>query len=271
MAYYMDTNEGTVKSTQNGNPVPNGMQETDAFGKPVGGGLLGVSKAAQDQIDKAAIQNASQPVIPKYTNLLGDNNLLQDQFTIKPGEDVKNNLDTSALNKLQSIGMAAPGTSDWEQMMLGKQGIDQANSRDSATRLADTSKTQAYSDLATHGGLSTGARERLGRSAGTDLMTSRQGVARQGALDRLGIGIQGENNRLGVLSQLPGMQQAKEQQAEALGLANRDYNTGIQKTNIGNSLAEVQRQDIGKYVNYAEQMKAYAANKQADATANSGK
>lgn len=213
---------------------------------------------------------ASQPP-PQYTNLLGPDGTMKSQYQLGAGPNVTGNLDTSALDKLNAIGTAAPGTSDWEKMMLSKQGLDQANARDSAVTGADSAKTAAISDMASHGGVSAGARERLARSGMENLNTAQQGVTRQGALDRIGIGTTAEQNRLGVLQSLPGMQLAKTGQQEALDLTNRDNTNATNRFNITNAIGENQRQDVGKFANWQEQMKSWASGQQANADANAGK
>lgn len=222
-----------------------------------------------------------RPIRPELQNLLDKNGILNKQYLLGQDKDVTTNkvaLDRTSLNELQKEGMAAPGTSAWEQLMTQRQGLGEATARDKAVRGADTAKTSAYSDLATHGGLSTGSRERLTRGSNMDMATAKQDVARQGAMDRLGIGAQGEQNRLGILSALPGQQIAasgyesgEENRLASLGLANRDYSTGVQKTNIQNSLMQNAAQEAGKLGVYSDQMKAWAAGKTADAQANSGK
>lgn len=210
------------------------------------------------------------PGMPTITNLMDSSGLLKDVYKLKGGPDVTSGYDRSALDALKGIGMAAPGESAWEKMMMQKQGLQEATSRDKGVRGADTQRLASMSQLASSGGMTNSARERLARGAGSDMMSAKQDIARQGALDRLGIGVQGEQNRLGVLQALPGMELGRSQLESNLGLANRDYSTNVNKANISSALTEVGRQDQAKQDTYARQMEAWAANQQANATANSG-
>ncbi len=208
---------------------------------------------------------------PNATSLIEKNGMLAPTLQLKGQPDVANTLDTSALGELQKEGMAAPGTSAWEQMMLGSQGLNEANQRDSANANAASGLTGAYSDLATHGGLSTGSRERLAKGGMTNLAEAKQQVARQGTLDRLGIGTQAEQNRLGILGALPGQQTQAASFNAGLAQNNRDYSTNVANTNISNSLAEQGREDQYKQQNYTDQMQDWAAMNAANATAKGGK
>ncbi len=212
-----------------------------------------------------------QPKMPEYADLIDPTTgLLKSQYQITKGADVTSNYDAKSLNALKDIGMSAPGSSAWEKMMIERQGLSEATGRDKAVRGADTSRLSAMSQLATSGGLTNSARERLASGAGSSLMSAKQDIARQGAMDRLGIGTEAEKNRMSVLSALPGMELSRSNADTTLGLANRDYATGVEKANIGSALERIKLQDVGKYTNYKAQMDGWAGNQQANAISNSG-
>jgi len=217
----------------------------------------------------AAAANA-RPVMPEYQNLLGPTGLLKEQFQIKKGADIKSTLDTSALTKLRGEAIAAPGTSLWEKLQKGRQDIVSADARDKGVRGADAQRLSGMSQLASSGGLTNSARERLIRGAGSDLSSGKQEMARQDAAARLGIETTAEQNRINLLSAQPNQELGAANYDTSLGLSNRDYATGIDTKNIGAALERTKLQDLGKFGNYQEQMRGWAAGKQADATASSG-
>jgi hypothetical protein len=213
---------------------------------------------------------------PTYDNAVFKNanfnaGRLTDELQLHDLGPISNDLNTQGLEALRGQALAAPGTSAWEQMMVGRQGLDEASARDRATSSADAGVSQAYSNLATHGGLSQGARERLAAGGARNSAAARQGVARQGAMDRLGIGAQAEQNRLGLLSALPGQETQKASFDTGLAQGNREYSTGVEGANIGNFLNQFQNHEAAKQGAYQAQMQDWAAMNQANATANSGK
>lgn len=211
------------------------------------------------------------PGYPNYISPLDSANNINPKYLLNGQEAVKSRYDDQSLNALQNMGLAAPGTSAWEQMMLGQQGQNEATARDNAMRGADTAKLSAYSDLATHGGLSTGAKERLARTSSQGANEAKQGVARQGVLDRYGIGSNAEDRRTGALGQSAGLQLQKGQQLANIDMSNRDYATNLEKYNKELPLNQMALKNAANLSAYDSAMKGWAASKQADATTNSGK
>lgn len=98
------------------------------------------------------------------------------------------------------------GESPWLKMALGKQGIEEQAAMDNATEQAGSGAAFARSSLASRGGLSTGAGERVARDAARNLNASRSQAAREGALDRAELRTTDENNKLGLLSNAAGLE-----------------------------------------------------------------
>lgn len=132
--------------------------------------------------------------------------------------------------------------SSWEKLMLERQGLAEGQARDSAASALSGRTQQAYSDLAMSGGLSKGARERIARQSTMDDLVQRNQMQRGFQDQRLGIGAQAQQ-----------------------------MNTEAKKFDVGNVLTQKRLEDAAKLGKYGEEMKAWAANKQADATAASGK
>jgi hypothetical protein len=143
---------------------------------------------------------------------------LMDPEAVKAGGDFRNAQNNVGLLQQRAFGTE---TSPWAQKLYDQQRLDQSNMMDRVTRDQALSQEQVRNALAMQGGLDGGARERLAKSAGRDAMMARQGVFRQGAQDRLGIGIQDEQNRLQLQSMMPGMNM----QLDA-------YNTGLQRDDV---------------------------------------
>jgi len=115
--------------------------------------------------------------------------------------------------------LSEPGQSPWEKMMMGRQATEEASARDLAQNQAAGAGQSAWSRMAMRGGGGSGARERA--LTGPDNFRAMQDVGKQGMLARSDIGLRGEEQRLGMLGQLPGMEYQREMGAE--DLRNRDY------------------------------------------------
>lgn len=159
------------------------------------------------------------------------------------------------------------GSSAWGGMMRDKQFAEEGAARDRARTEGRSGRAQAEADLASRGGLSAGAKERIARKGGTDILAMGQDVSRQGNLNRMQIGIQDEQNRIGNLAQLPGME-------------NQIYQGALQKEGMWDQakqldtnrlIAENQNRNQYNQNLYNQQMQAWAADRQAYATENAGK
>jgi hypothetical protein len=84
------------------------------------------------------------------------------------------------------------GPENYIQQQLLKQGQEEATARDTAAQSLSQGLAQGRANMAMRGGLRSGAQASLQRQGLKELMASRQGVSRQGALDRANIGLQGE-------------------------------------------------------------------------------
>lgn len=96
------------------------------------------------------------------------------------------------------------GQSPWAQMMTQQQRLGQQKLAEQATQGVQGAQSAALSSLARKGGLSSGARERAVLGGQRNLQMGLQDVARQGAMDRLNIGIEDERQKLNLLQGLPG-------------------------------------------------------------------
>lgn len=280
------------------NPKTGAYEKTSFV--PTADQIVGKNLPNQTQIAKPD-PYAGMPAYPDITNLLDPNGNLKSNYALAAQGDVgftsnindlQNRLNGIQLNKqgLEAIRKRAltEGPSDWEKLALQKQKLEEGTALDNAAAQSRSGLSSSYSDMARRGGLSTGARERLARAGSRDLLQQRQQTARTGMGQRLDISTAGENQRLDLLKQLPGMEvqalqpeiqktsmwqnmaQDEAARKQNLDLANRQYSTDVNKFNLANVMGEVGRQDAAKLAQYQEKMKAYIGDKQAEATKNSG-
>lgn len=199
------------------------------------------------------------------------------------------NLDRRALDAYRNEGLRTPGeASPWANLMNQRQQIEQQDALDQNARGTAGAAATARSAIAARGGITSGGAERVARDAMRMGQNGAQSVYRQGVLDRLGIATKDEENRLNALEKLPGMEIAsmapefdklnmwskmadtEQQRGIELGLNNRDYATGVDKYNIDNVMRERDKQREFNMAKYKEDMAAWAADRQAQATEKAG-
>lgn len=217
-----------------------------------------------------SIEERTGIVRPQMTNLLDFNGLLDAKYRLNARPDVNLNVNTQALEELRKRGFAQ-GPSEYANILTQKQALEEQNALGKAGRSAASASSSAFSDIARRGGLSSGARERLASQSAMNALLGQQDVLRQGMGDRLNITASDEQQKLGILQSLPGMELGLGQARANTDIANRAYQTDVEKLNKLGALQEVGRQDAAKLREYEEKMKAYGAEKTADAQANAGK
>jgi len=235
---------------------------------------------------QTALGSASggRPERPDYTDVIysagGPGEMgLQKAFRLDALPDVgytEAGLNQDALKALRERALST-GMSPWEKMARETQGLEEGSLKDIVAKQSRTGAAQTFSDLATRGGIGTGARERLARGAGEQGALAQQDVARQGMLSRLGIGQAGEEQRLNLLQSLPGMEtQASSYLQSEYGRKasqedeNRKYKTLVQQRNLDEALKQIRAQDQFKLDRYKEDMAGYGAEKTAQATSGGG-
>jgi hypothetical protein len=240
---------------------------------------------------------------PEFEGLTGPEGKLLSQYTLTGKPDVgftdtlggkfgelfgAANLDKSGIDAIKARALAT-GQSPWASLMLEKQGVEQAARGDELSRLLSAGTAKAYGDLGVRGGMRSGSRERVATKGLLDSVMKRQDLARQGQADRLGILTTDEGQKLDLLKMLPGAQSQAFQselnkanlwgdmanvsagRKQALDLSNRDYSTGIDKTNLATLIGDKQSKSAFDMSKWQEQMKAWAADRQATATEEAGK
>lgn len=184
--------------------------------------------------------------MPTYDVFKGDG--LKDRFYQDKGQY---NTGSAALNAIERRAFSQ-GPSAWANM--ANKGIDArtASAMDQAGRDASMASGSAWSQLAQQGGLDSGARERVATQGSLGRMNAMQAINRDANMGKLNVGMEDERQKLALMSSLPGMRM---QQA--------GFQAGIDQSNIN--------RDFGAFTNkYNEGMKAWGANKTANAMNNGG-
>lgn len=152
------------------------------------------------------------------------------------------------------------GPSDWLNMSQMQNRLKEQGSRENAQRESNAATAGSLSKLATQGGLSSGARERAVESGAKNYLGMSQDIARNSDLNDLGLQIQDQTNKVGMLQALPGMEMGRMENWEKAKAADVD-----------NQMKEVERLNKYNMDLYNKRMEAAAAERQARATENSGK
>lgn len=219
------------------------------------------------------------------TQVLDENGNVRDQYklgfdSIMPQVNQQmGNIDFST-EGLQALRQKAlqQGPSPWLQLQQQQLGNQLSQSKDDASSQNASANANAMSQLARSGGLSSGASERTAKSGAQSLNQQQQQIARQGITSGLDLQIQDENNKNALLSALPG-QEAQAfapqfQMANAnLGQLGKEQALQMQadQSNIGTGLNELTQKRAFDLDQYQEKMKAWAADRTAQAQENAGK
>jgi len=211
---------------------------------------------------------------PKYASLQKRDGTLDNKYRLQGPEDAKSfststvDLDkrmglskevgvddvgyTGDVNAGQNFGAAqgnidalqkrafGTDTSPWAKKLYDQQAMQQQDQMGQVGFEQRNAFNQATNDMAMQGGLEGGSRERLARGSSRDSMMARQGVARQGQRDKLGIGINDEAQRMQLQTQMPGMNLQMDQYNTGLQQQNRDVKNQVAFQNQGVNLNEQQ-------------------------------
>lgn len=237
-------------------------------------------KAAKD---KAGIESfkSGYPTVPTFLSNLAPDGSLLDQYKLHAGAaltpEVQNqlsgiNLNTDPLKALESYGMGT-GDSPWAMAQLQALKQNQGQAMGAAKANAAASNTAAMDSAAARGGLSAGGGANLGRAAQNNSLIAGQNVIGQGLAQEGQIRSTDEGNRLNTLSQLPGMEVQSLQPAfqkeniwQTAATNDRNYNTGVDQTNIGNAMQGLNAQNQFNMTGYQNDIAKQAGAEQAYAT-----
>lgn len=174
-------------------------------------------------------------------------------------------LDPSSLQGYNMIKSLATqqGPTQSAQYLMDKARMGREDTIDAATKQNAGAQAQMLSQLASRGGVSSGARERLAMQGGRDLLSQKQSAYRQNTGNLLDILKQDEDTKRQALSQF-----AEGEGKIATGnLAIRNQELS---SNLTNTLKEKDLSRQADMEAYKAALDKWAAGKQADATARSG-
>lgn len=234
--------------------------------KLLGGGLFG-GKGSN-------VSYGSDIPTPKMSKFEGitRGGKLEDRFALSGKvDDIAARGDTTGLVGLRQAALTPSSESPWMKMQLEKQQLEQSGLLGSAAQQAASQGAQARSGLAMRGGLRGGAAERLAGQSANDLALARQGVLQQGALTRAGLGAEAEQQRLSMLSQLPGAELSHAQYLTDVDRVNQAKNLASAQQDVQSMLGQQSAKNEFNRFKFGEQMKAKGAGMSAQAMENAGK
>lgn len=223
------------------------------------------ARAAEAETQRVAalkeqgLDSRGLPLRPEFESIFeGDTDRLREGFRIGEFDEVSQ--DTRALDRITSEGLSE-GPTQAAQRQLQAQALDQQRGFDDLRRGQAGAQASAQNALASQGGLSGGARERLARSGARNQLLGAQQLRGQGAQARAGILSQDEQAKRGLLGQA----QAGAVQAGQFGQANRQFEAQRRQFDIGSQLDELSQKRDQDIRAFEADRKAAAAEKQADA------
>lgn len=237
-------------------------------GNAVGGGLQKTVKPPNigddnynPRLDPNSGYNTALGMYPGGMSPLNqDTGLLKDQYRLQYNPESLQN--KTAYGDMLGSYALSKGPSEQAKYLQQSQDLNQQNAMQNATQQNRGALSSSYSDLASHGGLSSGARERLASGGARNLSQTTQGIANQGMQNKLGILSQDEAGKLGALGQAQGFSNQNFQN----DLAKTQLGLGVQKYNTGNAMDAISNKNAQDLAKYQELMKAYGGDQQANAT-----
>ena len=214
--------------------------------------------------------------IPKYTsNMDFAKAEARTKLNSKIMENARNNInsqqvDMRGMDALRNQALTASADSPWLKTQMERFDLQKQSDIDEMNAASMGREAQARAALSSKGGLSGGAAERLAAGSSLNNMLDRQRIQKDINTGRLGAQTSAEEQRLESLRQLPDQEMALNQQNLAKQQYLADLERGIAEGNISRAQAEAAaKRDFDMGI-YSEQMKDWAAAKQANATQNAG-
>lgn len=229
--------------------------------------LTGLDTSAKDEANAQAQAYRDQAPRPDQITY----NPIFDPNTQNIGGEAKsmlanNNLDTTGLQAFQSQALAQ-GPSQWAKQATDQQNFLAMNAKDQGAQTVAGQGATAQAGLASRGGLSSGAAERLAQGGANNYLSMTQGVNNQQAGNDMQIGMNDQQNKLSMMGQLPGMQLG----AANFGLAKTNTQLGADSTDVANQMQNAQARNTFNLGQYQTQMAGWGAGQTAAATAQAGK
>lgn len=223
-------------------------------------------KALQDRqnvldMERQGLNPDGSPIRPEWESLI-------DPQTGKMKDNYQLNLQTLDPATLQGYNMiknlaTQEGPSKSAQYQTEQANLLKQNNIDAATQQAAGAQADARSQLAMRGGMASGSRERLAQAGQRDLLGSKQAAFRQNTGNILDILKTDEDAKRQALSQFANA----EGQIAGSNLGIKNKATEFNTTNLLSEAGKKREADMEAYKSALDK---WSANKQAEATRNSG-
>lgn len=240
--------------------------QTINYGYPQANPYDAQLKSLEDQQNVLNMQ--LQGLNPDGSPIKADWESIVDPATGKLKDEYQLKLDTLDPSTLQGYNMiknlaTQEGPSKSAQYQTQQAGLLKQNAIDAATQQSAGAQADARSQLAMRGGMASGSRERMAQTGARDLMGSKQAAYRQNT-----------GNILDILkSDEDAKRQALSQYATAEGQiagSNLDIKNKASQFNTTSMLSEEDKKRTADMESYKAALDKWSANKQAEATRNSG-
>lgn len=250
----------------------------------------------ESAIDKYSAQSPYKSILDKNgalpDNLKANAFNIQNTAQITPTTTNAAGPDQTALSTMRNIATST-GDSPWATMQ--KKGIEQSRMQQQgqADQAAMGNAATARSDLAMHGGLESGAGERIAENQQRSLDATKQGINTGAMNANTNVGISDAGNKMNMLGQTAGldlsnanfglgqaqfnvgqMNNAAAANAGAINSANAynvNANNAAESMNIGNTIAGTNAGNDYNLGMFQTKMQGYGSAKSADAIQNAGK
>jgi hypothetical protein len=213
------------------------------------------NKLEQQQSEHIKQTNAmaGSPDRPEYDTMIDPaTGMISDQYQLAQATQSALG-DDAGYNKFEQEALR-DGPSAYANLMIEQQGLERKDQLDDINSQYNMGMQTALDGMASQGGLYGGAKERLGANSIRDMLATRQGARSDYQKQRLGILGQDEQNRVGQLQSLSGM----EMDRNRLGLQGKEFD-------IRNSMTERDNVRRDSQDAWKTEMETWASNKQADA------
>lgn len=223
--------------------------------------LAEAQKKKAEEMKAQGLNPDGSPIRPEYDSILNPDGTLPDNLKYNPTL-----IDPSSLegyNMIKEIANKGIGESDFANILKQQNNMNRENNIDAASRQGAAGTRMAINNLATRGGVSSGARERIAAGGARDLTMAKQGAYRDASTNLLDI-LKADTAR---------KDNATKQFAEAEGkisFANNDLTNNASQYNLENILKDRAGRNDWNMDTYKSQLDKWGANKQAEATRRSG-
>jgi len=214
--------------------------------------------------DKGAFQTLQNPALAQF--IPGFDPQRDSTFGLAQQAAAGAQTDPRALEALRARGLSQ-SPSRFAQLRQAQIGGEGALARGQAVQQGAGAQATALGQLAARGGISGGARERLGQSAFRNIAGAGQNIASQTRGAQQQNLLSDEAQRVGILRGLPGQEQSQAAFELHRGLAPLQ----AKQFDVNQQVGESTRQNAFNLQQFAEQNQQRAAELQARATAESGK